>query len=170
MGYQRDLNELKLVGLTAKSVSYDAKLGPFTFKRSHSYYWIAKGPMPIEVAREMYRHPDGRHAVRVDGHCGEPSPDDYGHTWLMPDGRQVTPKTFNGEDQEVKWNEMYEKGLLSTDGKNLVFSDDPASLGAKCFIAQYHIDTALGLKLYVDKIREHGLDKLPEPVGWENLL
>lgn len=57
------------------------KLGPFTFRRAW-YYWLVEGPVPVAVAMELYEHPIGRKYVRVGGHCGCPSPLDYGARWI----------------------------------------------------------------------------------------
>lgn len=56
--------------------TYGGKLGAFTFRRAW-YYWVVKGPMPLEVARKLYEHPRGREVVRVAGHCGCPPPEEW---------------------------------------------------------------------------------------------
>lgn len=47
--------------------------GDFTFRRTW-YYWVVAGPVPVELAWELYNDPRGRHDVRVAGHCGCPEP------------------------------------------------------------------------------------------------
>lgn len=47
--------------------------GRFRFERAW-YYWVAHGPVSIELARKMYDDPRGRYDVRVAGHCGCPEP------------------------------------------------------------------------------------------------
>lgn len=47
--------------------------GLFEFVRAWSY-WIVKGPVPIDIAWEMYCDPRGKDDVRVAGHCGCPEP------------------------------------------------------------------------------------------------
>jgi len=49
----------------------------FTFRRAW-YYWMVSGMMPLEVARRLWDDPEGKRSVRVGGHCGCPSPDEYG--------------------------------------------------------------------------------------------
>lgn len=50
-------------------------LGPWSFERAW-YYWIAKGPgIPVEIAEQL--HATYGHDVRVDGHCGCPSPREW---------------------------------------------------------------------------------------------
>jgi len=40
------------------------------------YYWVCKGPgIPVEVAEKL--HAVHGHSVRVDGHCGCPSPREW---------------------------------------------------------------------------------------------
>lgn len=49
------------------------RLGPIEFRRFWTY-WVANGPVPIEVARRLYIDPVGRDEIRVAGHCGCPDP------------------------------------------------------------------------------------------------
>jgi hypothetical protein len=53
------------------------KLGEFEFKRAW-YYWVVKGPVPLEVAKELYEHPEGRATVRSGGDCAKRPPE----TWV----------------------------------------------------------------------------------------
>jgi hypothetical protein len=57
------------------STHYAGRLGPFSFSRRW-YYWRVTGTVPLAVAREMYAHADGALAVRVNGHCAAPPPDE----------------------------------------------------------------------------------------------
>ena len=56
--------------------SVAGKLGRFNLRRAW-YYWVVDGEMPIEIAREIHANPIGAHDVRVHGHCGRPSPDEW---------------------------------------------------------------------------------------------
>lgn len=47
----------------------EGKLGEFRFKR-YWYYWVVTGPMPIEIANELYKDPVGKQDIRAGGHCG----------------------------------------------------------------------------------------------------
>jgi hypothetical protein len=40
-------------------------------------YWVARGPVPLSVARELYADPIGKESVRADGHCGCPPPEEW---------------------------------------------------------------------------------------------
>jgi hypothetical protein len=158
-----DLADLKLLNVPflPNRVSYEATLGPFRFSRGHSYYWITKGPMPLEIAKEIYKDRDGRHSVRAGGHgCAVP-PEEQA-TWVKG-GKEVMSRFFRGENQEEKYRDFIVKGILP-ENPRVMFSDDPAlEPGAVGYVLNYHIDNLLGLKLYVDTIRNHGLDKLPTP-------
>lgn len=50
------------------------RLGPIEFRRYWAY-WVANGPVPIEIAHRLYADPVGRTDIRVDGHCGCPEPE-----------------------------------------------------------------------------------------------
>lgn len=49
------------------------RLGKIEFRRAW-VYWVATGPVPIALARELYEDPVGRTDIRVRGHCGCPPP------------------------------------------------------------------------------------------------
>lgn len=48
----------------------------FVFKRAWCY-WTVKGNVPLEVAKALYDDPEGKQTVRVVGHCGCPSPEQW---------------------------------------------------------------------------------------------
>lgn len=100
---------------------FRGRLGEFVFTR-HWTYWGAYGPVPLEVARELYADPVGATDIRVAGHCGRPPPEPpWLHRWR--DGRRVTGDARGG--------------VLCVD--------------------RYHIDTEVGLRLFVDTLRKHRL-------------
>lgn len=92
--------------------SLTGKLRNFTFNRAW-YYWVIKGPVPIEVARELYEDPVGATDVRSGGYAGGSPPE---------------------EQSQRRWGE-----------------DLPD------VVELYHIDSEIGLRLFVDTIRKHGL-------------
>ncbi len=67
-----------------REVSYSVvgRLGDFHFKRAW-YYWVVNGPVPLDVALELYSHPIGRKDVRVTGHCGCPPPEDWARNGVV---------------------------------------------------------------------------------------
>jgi len=50
--------------------------GDFEFWRAW-YYWVVNGPVPLDVAKILYKHPRGIKDVRVAGHCGCPPPEEW---------------------------------------------------------------------------------------------
>jgi len=130
------------------------KLGNLTFTRAW-YYWVVKGNVPIEVARELYADVVGKTDIRVNGNCVCPSPDDRQFQWLLPNSRQVIPLAQKTEFEHYGKTVPYMLEAM----KKYDFSDDPASLGAKQYIDSYHIDSELGLYIFAQAIKKHGLDK-----------
>jgi hypothetical protein len=59
-----------------KASVMDDDVASFRFRRAW-YYWMVSGYVPLNVAMEMYADPVGKKDIRVDGHCGCPSPDEY---------------------------------------------------------------------------------------------
>ena len=56
----------------------EGKLGKFRFVRAW-YYWMVDGPVPLDIAGKLYSDPVGKTDIRVMGHCGCPSPDEWAH-------------------------------------------------------------------------------------------
>lgn len=138
--------------------SIRGQLGKFTFTRAW-YYWVVKGDVPIEVARELYEDPVGKTDVRVAGHCMCPAPDKW-TVWKTPDGcRVLAAKEEEGfKASALKYlGDDSEDSLLKLYGEKYVFSDDPESLGAKQCVGSYHIDSELGLYKFVEALKRHHL-------------
>lgn len=74
------------------------RLGAITFRRAWTY-WVATGPVPLDVAHRLYEDPVGRTDIRVDGHCGCPAPV---HPWLS---------TINGQEFVTSYHIDSEVGL-----------------------------------------------------------
>lgn len=70
-------------------------LGPITFRRAWTY-WVAHGPVPIDLARALYADPVGATDIRVDGHCGCPPPEPP-WTSRSDDGEIVTAYHIDSE-------------------------------------------------------------------------
>jgi hypothetical protein len=138
--------------------SITGRLGAgFTFKRAWRY-WVASGPVPLDVADELYADPVGREDVRVAGHCGCPAPRDHGVTWYGGDGVRLLE---TGEREELlRYLASGSQGMKESAARMLDdcrFVDDPAAVG-RGFVELYHIDSEVGLRLFADTIRRHGLD------------
>jgi hypothetical protein len=137
------------------AASITGKLGAFTFTRSW-YYWVAEGPVPLEVARDLYADPVGRADVRVGGHIACPSPDEYGATYFDSDGFELASDP-DGKEAST-WAHMQERGFLqSPEERRIRFVPDAAAVAARAVVDTYHIDSEVGLRLFADTIRAHGL-------------
>lgn len=133
--------------------SLRGKLGNFVFFRAWRY-WIARGNVPLEVAKELYDDPVGKEDVRVQGHCGCPAPVEPWIIWLDKDGYRLLPISYRAKL-------VREHGEGSTLVKLLDESDfrlvDSLESEGKPFIPVYHIDTEVGLRLFADTLKKHGL-------------
>lgn len=129
--------------------------GQFTFRHSsHSYYWIVKGPVPVNVAWQMYYDPCGRQ-IRVAGHCLAPEPVDPWITWRMPDGTKLADLDA---EKELDSSPILNEDDLRDFKRGYTFTDDPEKTArAKAYVELYHIDSEVGLRVFVDYLRWNGL-------------
>lgn len=123
------------------------RLGSIEFSRAW-YYWVAKGRVPLDVARRLYADPVGQKAVRVAGHCGCPPPERPWVTYYDGDERVCVDP--DGK-KEADFDEYIKTGALTAANKPR-FAKSAAGLAA--FVESYHIDSAEGLRLFADAIRE----------------
>ncbi|MDD5650456.1 MAG: hypothetical protein PHF86_08590 [Candidatus Nanoarchaeia archaeon] len=111
--------ELKLVGIPVETVGLGntevpftkfgfIEQGPFIFKRAW-YYWVVNGPVPLDVANDLYADPVGAKDVRVVGHCGCPAPEQWttdidGEKYIMSYHIDSLPglKLFVNKIKEIK--------------------------------------------------------------------
>lgn len=125
---------------------------PFTIKYGHSYYWIVEGPVPLHVAEAIYADPASDH-IRVAGHCGCPAPVDPWITWRMPDGTTLTSRKEGDNFAMLAARHVWAKDAM----KDYTFSDDPdVKAQVTGYIDTYHIDSELGLRVFIDYLRWFG--------------
>ena len=126
------------------------RLGKFRFERAW-YYWCVEGSVPLPVAEELYSDPVGKEDIRVAGHCGCPPPAEWTKC-LTEDGREVLDRK-----QEAEYADFVTRHPdMQADMDKYVFADDPATVG-KPFVTSYHIDSELGLYIFVQALKRHGL-------------
>lgn len=148
MSDDRHVRELARCGIPA-----DGALGGFTF-RFQNYYWIAAGKVPLAIARELYADPVGRTDIRSGGHCGCPSPDEYGAEYIDAKGRHLFRRKGAVEQaQEVATLDKYVPDWR----ERYAYVDDPEAECADAFVSGYHIDSELGLYVFVQALRRAGL-------------
>ncbi|BCG50258.1 hypothetical protein [Ralstonia phage RP13] len=131
----------------------------FTFKRAW-YYWMVSGRVPLTVAQELYKTPVGKNSIRVAGHCGCPAPVAPWITWRTSEDNQVIPVY-----QEAQFKDFVERKHIPQEVMDkYVFSDTPEKI-ATPYIESYHIDTELGLYIFVEAIKKHFSSNTQQYVG-----
>lgn len=121
-----------------------------TFTRAWTY-WTVSCRVPVELAKRIYANPVGRTDIRVGGHCGCIAPAGNYIEWRCPmSGRKYATMKDREDVEKFKDNHpgMYTKFILEHE-----FHDDPASIGAVGTVDSYHIDTELGLYVFVQFLR-----------------
>ncbi len=129
--------------------------GPFDFSHSGRGYWIVIGPVPLRVAEELYKDPAANH-IRVAGHCGCPAPEPPWTTLRMHDGTVLLPLAAKADLEATQTiiTEAFQAEYM----KKFTFSDDPEVRSkAGCFVELYHIDSEVGLRVFVDHLRWYKL-------------
>lgn len=131
--------------------SYRSELNGFTFEKSHSYYWCVHGKLPMDAAMPLYyRSAVGKTDIRVAGHCGCPAPDEAPwFSWITPDGKTVCSLNDDAEAREFAEKHPTMRDTL----EKFVASDEPEKI-AKRFVTSYHIDSELGLYVFVQAIKD----------------
>lgn len=130
------------------------------------YYWVVNGPVPIEMALELYADPEGKKNVRVTGHCGCPPPEEPWIQCYAADGKLILTRK-----DEIDYKHCATEGGPGTkkigeeglDGR-YIFSDDPKRDAHSIIVPSYHIDSQLGLCLFADMLRKY--DLIPECKHW----
>lgn len=131
------------------------RLGPFRFQRAWRY-WIVNGPTPLAVAKEIYADPVGRLAVRVNGDCVCPPPETERLRYMGSSGKPLITRRCAGHPRSTNPGPAIAACYAQLDAENEIV-DDPAAVAVAAFVDLYHIDTAPGLRLFVDTVRRHGL-------------
>lgn len=122
--------------------SIAGQLGPFSFERGWCY-WVIRGPLPLHVARKLYRHPE-RDAIRAVGDAYGGHPKQFAVRML--NGKEVAPM-----EEQADWLAFCAAWGGRAKPDNYVFSDDP-KLG-QFFVLSYHIDSQSGLRAFVRAVR-----------------
>lgn len=165
--YRDDLRELRRCGVPSSTRNVEAtrwalkyqraegKLGDFEFTNSGRGYWVVTGPVPIHVAWKLYYDPIGKLDIRVDGHCGRPAPVAPWVTFYDEKDRQLVKAKETKEEQAAEeklhdnvnpdWRDMY------------VIVEEPEEAAVKGIVDLYHIDSELGLYVFVKLLKEEGV-------------
>lgn len=175
------LEELYLAGIPAVKVdktnsevpyTYVGKIGKWTFTRRW-YYWSASVEdevegLPLEIALELHnrKHPVREkilgQVIRSGGHCGCPSPDEYGAQPIY--NKELTAeckalgiemhsaKSMGVSDDETEYPKLNvgEMSKLCNEGK----------IKAPRFVDCYHIDDQIGLNEFAKTLLEYEKSQL----------
>lgn len=137
------------------------QLPDFQFHRAW-YYWVVKGKVPLNVAKELYDDPNGREDVRVAGHCGCPPPEEWAEHFDH-DGKRLYP--LEAEEDLITWENATEGNETMEEMEEIVreartttrYVENPIEEAVKSIVSSYHIDTQEGLNFFVTTLRKHGV-------------
>lgn len=121
----------------------------FIIEKGHSYYWIVRGEVPLDVAKELYEHPLGRRDVRVSGHCMCPAPEPPWLSFYGLNDEEVIHDPTGREERE--WDDVATRLPL---GPKPRFSRN-AFAEAEAFVTTYHVDSKAGLLLLVEAMKRY---------------
>ncbi|TMQ04173.1 MAG: hypothetical protein E6J91_44360 [Deltaproteobacteria bacterium] len=137
------------------------KLGPIEIARRHSG-WIADGPLPLAVARVLYKHPVGRREMRIAGRADHPAPEAPWIIWYTARGERVYPVHLKGRFRTTC---EQSPGLVHM-SPPAIFHDEPTKIGATAYVDLYLIDSEDGLQVFGSVLRAHDVDQLVRPAWW----
>lgn len=106
------------------------------------YYWIVSGLVPIDIAKKLYDHPEGRKNIRVNGCAGNQDPEKHS-TFIDKNRKQQLPTNEYNEIKKFRlWDSVKDKYKVS-DNKD-EFDQ---------YIDLYHIDSQAGLLYFVETLK-----------------
>lgn len=155
------LEELYLAGICAIKIdtvegevpfSFVGKIGNWTLKRRR-YYWSAtvedkKNGLPLKEAMELHnkKHPidDSKlgNIIRSGGHCGCPSPDEYG---AQPVYNEELDEQLKKLGYKEEYSELMKKNYISINVGEVSELCNEGKLTVERYVSCYHIDDQIGL-------------------------
>ena len=117
--------------------------GTMTFRRAW-YYWVVDCKVPLELAKRIYAHPEGKVTVRAGGHCGCVPPENEAKYY------HERKRACNKEEYDQCLDFLRERGdeeLVNIFLKKNISVNDPKACDG--FVTCYHIDDQAGLLLFV---------------------
>lgn len=140
--------------------SFIGKIGNWTFKRA-SYYWIAtvedpKFGLPLKSAMELHysKHPIKNdilgNIIRCGGHCGCPSPDEYGAQPIYDDELDMQLESIG---YKKEYSNFLKKEYISITVGEISKLCNEGKLNIERYVDCYHIDDQIGLNEFVKVIK-----------------
>lgn len=132
--------------------SITGKPGSFTFRRAWYYWVVIGGSVPLRIAQEIYKDPVGKTDIRAGGDCGCIL---EGHVieWHNKEGKKLYHLSQKRELEKYGDNPIT-KNVLND--PSIDFVENP-SLEGEGFVTSYHIDSEVGLRLFVDTLKKYNL-------------
>jgi hypothetical protein len=121
--------------------------GDFKFKRAWKY-WIVFGKVPLDIAKKIFSHPEGKKYIRIFGDCGCIDPMKYQLRYFDRDGRELISQKTMMNIKKSKLASEYINSLIEK-GIYKVVEDEKEGIS---YITSYHIDTQAGLLLFSQMI------------------
>lgn len=130
------------------------ELGEFTFKRAW-YYYIVEGRVTLKIANKLYDNPVGKNDIRVNGNCTCPSPEDQA-TYYDYMGKELVSKEDIEELNKFLLNTTIEstRQFCKKTLPKLKCIDEVPPDSRYGYIDLYHIDSELGLYIFVQTLKE----------------
>lgn len=153
------LDELRRVGIPAYPVprvggevafGWIGLLHKIEFTRAW-YYWIACGRVPLRIANRLYSQHVTRTDVRIAGHCGCPPPEPPWLEFRTADGREVVHDPSGKQEREWDGAKGLARKILDR-AERPVFARNAFAVATDVYVSVYHIDSELGLHLFVEAI------------------
>jgi hypothetical protein len=138
-----DIVENKAKGEVPYSI--EGKLGHYTFRRAW-YYWVVLGDTPMDIAKKIYEHPEGRANVRAGGHCGCEPPETQSDYPKSDDGLTAVSQEEidrTKKDYPSLWEDVKHKYRVAT-------KEEENNKVVNC----YHIDSQAGLLLFSQMVSQ----------------
>ena len=118
----------------------------FIFVRA-CYYWMVSGPVPLSIATKIYNDPAGVKDIRAGGDCSCSPPDQHQKEFDLVTGKEVILDETLAKmiDMKLKVPDKYisKSDLLA------------AGRGPVIFVTSYHIDSEVGLRVFVDYLHDN---------------
>jgi len=146
----------------------EGRVGNWKFRRAWRY-WVAtteilKDGLPLEAAMELHNMKQPLHAgnlgsvIRSGGHCGCPSPDEYG---ADPD---YEDEDFNNQLKALGYKEEYWK-VLDKSAINITVGEvsqlcKEGKVKTPLYVKCYHIDDQIGLNEFAKFLKKYYLTEV----------
>lgn len=120
------------------------KWGNIKLRRAWTY-WVAEGIVPLDIANYLYKHPEGKISVRVNGDCGCPDPKYCFEHFDSLTFKQLDPRDVYAETLDFYERKGWFEDMEEYKNRVLVLEDCPKAFGG---VKNYHIDDQAGLLLF----------------------